>query len=489
MKKVYGLALLLVVFSLFGFSQNSEAKAHKNTAKPESVVKWEYPANAKLVKQSANDPVIADISKWQGNIDWSKASKALDLVIIRTQDGELEDYMHRTYESNAKKYNVPFGVYSFVRAGTPAEARAEARSFYNRASKDTEFYVLDVEVQTNKKGYSMRTIINEYMKEMRKLTNKKIGLYVAHHKYSSFKLDASKFNFVWIPRYGYSGPIYKHQLWQYTDSGRVPGINGNVDLNRLAGGTKLEYFTNKVTTISNSELVKKYYVTNPKYVLLKKPVNVYKKTSFDKKNKKKSYKEGTRLKVKKVVKSSTGIPRLQLADGSYISASKSLVLKTSATSNFYTTNDNVKQVMTIRNLYSYRSSTSNTSPEFVPANTIFNVSRVVYNGSGENRFAIINGRFISADKNDVVEVPATIQNYFLEYDSSLKLRTQKVIYKYDTLLFGDQQKDPEMVPVGTVLDIQDVVYNKLGYPRFKLTDGKYVSTKKTLFKQIPWYEQ
>lgn len=189
------------------------------------------------------------------------------------------------------------------------------------------------------------------------------------------------------------------------------------------------------------------------------------------------------------MKSSTGIPRLQLADGSYISASKSLVLKTSATSNFYITNDNVKQVMTIRNLYSYRSSTSNTSPEFVPANTIFNVSRVVYNGSGENRFAIINGRFISADKNDVVEVPATIQNYFLEYDSSLKLRTQKVIYKYDTLLFGDQQKDPEMIPVGTVLDIQDVVYNKLGYPRFKLTDGKYVSTKKTLFKQIPWYEQ
>lgn len=256
----------------------------------------------------------------------------------------------------------------------------------------------------------------------------------------------------------------------------------------LFGSLSFSQTSEAKTKLSKSSIAKKYYVTNPNYVLLKKKVNVYKKTNFDKKYRQKSYKEGTRLKVKKIVKTSAGIPRLQLSNGSYISASKSLVLKTSATSNFYTATDGVKQIMTTRNLYSYRSLTGNAGPEFVPAYTVFNVYRVGYNGAGENRFGIINGRFISANKNDVVEVPATINNYYRKYPEGTVLRTQKVVYEYKTLMFRDDSS-PTIIPEGTTINVASIIYNELGYPRFKLTNGKYVSTKKALYDQIPWWER
>lgn len=488
MKRQFIIAITLVLVTVFGFAQQSEAKEFENTAKPESTVPWEYGIQNQMQIQS-DSKLIADISKWQGTVDWAKASKALDLVVIRTQDGvKNEDNMHRANETGAKKYDVPFGVYSFVRAGTPAEARAEARKFYNRASKNTEFYVLDVEVKTNKKGYSMRQVINAYTAEMRKLTDKKVGLYVANHLYSSFNLDVSKFNFVWIPRYSSTAPVHQHHLWQYTSRGSVPGIKGHVDLNRLAGGTKIEFFTNKVMTVSNDKLAKKYYISNPKYVIVKSKVNAYNKKDFNKKHIKKKYEEGSILKVKKITTSSAGIPHLQLTNGYYITASKSLVLKTSAATaeSYYTSTDNVKQVMTLKDLKKYKTATTTSKGVSIPKYTVFNVTKIAYNGTGQNRFKLASGEFISASKNDVVEVPDTISNYYREERKDLQ--TQKDVYSYDNLMFGETN-NKQLLPIGTNIKVATVVYNRLGYPRYQLEDGRYISTKKTLFKSIPWYEQ
>ncbi|GEK33427.1 DUF5776 domain-containing protein [Kurthia sibirica] len=493
--KKQNLVLSLIVACLLTVGFTMTASAQDHSAKPESTVPWEYPLNIKpmLVPMSVNNPLIADISKWQGDIDWSKAGKALDLVIIRTQDGiNTEDYMHKNYETNANKYNLPYGVYSFVRAGTPAQARIEARKFYSRAGKNTQFYVLDVEVKTNKNGYSMRSVIEAYENEMRKLTNKKVGLYVANHLYSSFNLKTSDFDFVWIPRYSSTAPVHKHDLWQYTSRGSVPGIKGNVDLNYLANGVKLEFFTNKLSQVSNKPApsTKKYYLDNPKYVILKKKVNVYTKKDFNKGQKKSSYKAGKVVKIKKITKSSAGIPHLELTSGKFITASKEYVLKTSAATytNFYTAEDRVKQIITLTDLKSYTSAsyTSQSIGKFIPKYTILNVSRVAYSGKGEIRFQILNGRFITADRALVIEAPQTIENYYLEEEGNLQ--TVKDIYEYTDTIFGTAT-DKIAVPIGTNLIITGVVFNKLGYPRFQLANGNYISTKKTLFKKIPWYEQ
>ena len=59
------------------------------------------------------------------------------------------------------------------------------------------------------------------------------------------KMLAPEFNkyFIFIARYGKSTPNLhgpgKHNIWQFTEKGRVPGISGHVDLDKFDNGTTL----------------------------------------------------------------------------------------------------------------------------------------------------------------------------------------------------------------------------------------------------------
>jgi len=105
----------------------------------------------------------------------------------------------------------------------------------------------------------MRAGINAYIDELRKHTNKKIGIYIAHHLYKSFNLDLSKVDFVWIPHYGVnngkvnSTPKYDCDLHQYTSVGRLNGYNGNLDLNRTMNGRTIEFFVGKQATTNKKQ--------------------------------------------------------------------------------------------------------------------------------------------------------------------------------------------------------------------------------------------
>lgn len=64
---------------------------------------------------------------------------------------------------------------------------------------------------------------------------------MGHHTYVSFGARNIEVDFVWIPRYGGNKPAYPCDIWQYTDSGNVPGI-GKCDLNQLIGKKSLSWF-------------------------------------------------------------------------------------------------------------------------------------------------------------------------------------------------------------------------------------------------------
>ncbi|WP_033718079.1 GH25 family lysozyme [Bacillus cereus] len=188
---------------------------------------------------------IVDISKWNGNINWDVAASQLDLVIARVQDGtNTVDHMYQGYVREMKKRSVPFGNYAFCRFVSENDARVEARDFWNRGDKDALFWVADVEVKTMG---DMRAGTQAFIDELRRLGAKKVGLYVGHHTYKEFQADKINADFVWIPRYGGNKPAYPCDIWQYTDSGNVPGI-GKCDLNELFGSKPLSWFTTGQST-------------------------------------------------------------------------------------------------------------------------------------------------------------------------------------------------------------------------------------------------
>ncbi|MFJ8516167.1 GH25 family lysozyme [Lysinibacillus xylanilyticus] len=194
---------------------------------------------------------IIDISHHQGDIDWSKASKEVDLAIIRTQYGTST--IDRKYVQNingCKKYNVPFGVYIYVTFKNKTEAWAEAKDFYERVQAHKPlFYVVDVEESF---GSSVQNIVQGTQAFVDYLKGKgaKVGLYTGHHFYQPYKMDTVKnYDFLWIPRYSGTSaqgkkPDFACDLWQYTERGSVAGIKCNVDLNVLNGSKLLSWFTN-----------------------------------------------------------------------------------------------------------------------------------------------------------------------------------------------------------------------------------------------------
>jgi len=183
---------------------------------------------------------IIDISKWNGDINWSVAKQHIDFIIARVQDGSnYVDPLYKEYVQSMKQHSIPFGNYAFCRFVSVADAKKEAQDFWNRGDKSATVWVADVEVKTMD---DMRSGTQAFIDELYRLGAKKVGLYVGHHMYEPFGMANVKSDFVWIPRYGGNKPAYPCDIWQYTETGNVPGI-GKCDLNSLIGSKPLSWFT------------------------------------------------------------------------------------------------------------------------------------------------------------------------------------------------------------------------------------------------------
>ena len=195
---------------------------------------------------------IVDVSKYQ-SIDWKTASQDLALAIIRVQYGSrLEDSKHKEHEAGAKKYGVPFWNYAYGHFVSVADAIVEANDFIKRSDPEAVGLALDTESDTVEScGTALVAEASQAFLDVLKKAGFKTGYYVSHNLYKKYGLDKVKSDFLWIPRYGVNDgtfnkkPDFACDLHQFTSTGSVKGIAGNVDLNRLNGDKNLEWFTGK----------------------------------------------------------------------------------------------------------------------------------------------------------------------------------------------------------------------------------------------------
>jgi len=262
---------------------------------------------------------VIDVSQYQGNINWAKTSKATKMAIIRVQHGgETIDTKRNVNANGAAKHGVPFGQYAFAEFTSVKDAQTEARQFYSRSNAKAKFFVLDDE--KHRSGVSSaaeRKYANAWVKEMRKLTNKKLILYSGEWFASSVKFDTNKFDGTWIANYS-AKPKLKADLWQYSATGRISGISGNVDMSKILDATAVNSWIKAKTT--------KYYHKTPAsgQITTLKKVRGYQDVNFKAKTGT-SYGKHTALKVTGVQKSKGGAYRFVLDNGHFVSANKKLV--------------------------------------------------------------------------------------------------------------------------------------------------------------------
>ena len=194
-----------------------------------------------------------DVSIYQGDIDWKKVkSSGVDFVMIRlgfrgyaTGKLMLDANFHKNIEG-ALDAGLDVGIYFFSQAVTTKEAVEEAtmcikylapykgRITYPVAI-DTE-YVNSATARTNKSTVTnkIRTDVCIAFCETVKNAGYKPMVY-SNKNWLLNNLQLSRLNNydIWYARYGSSTPDYDYDftIWQYTGSGRINGIVGDVDLN------------------------------------------------------------------------------------------------------------------------------------------------------------------------------------------------------------------------------------------------------------------
>lgn len=202
---------------------------------------------------------IADISKYQGNVDWERASKELLFCILRASVGLENDTKFDRNAAECKRYGVPFHVYHYLKALDEDAARQEAAVFHQAATHTTPlFYVVDCEddgitlLEAQRSG-AAHGIVTAFVEEFKRLAGSaaRVAVYIGNHLYNTWNLDYDSFAYVWIPKYGKNSgepenkPVYPCGLWQYTSKGVLAGVDGNVDLNVVCGDKPLSFFVEK----------------------------------------------------------------------------------------------------------------------------------------------------------------------------------------------------------------------------------------------------
>lgn len=193
------------------------------------------------VKAEPRGTEIIDISKWQGTIDFDALAKKVALVIARVSCGSDKDVKFDEYAKAMVERKIPFGVYCYSYAGTTDKAVDEVKKMISYASKyNPLFYTMDAE-----EDRITNATIKAFAEELKKQKVRKFGCYVANHRYGQYHFDTVRdmFDFIWIPKYSTARPTYKCDLWQYTSTGKIDGIKGNVDLNVITSdGHDLAWF-------------------------------------------------------------------------------------------------------------------------------------------------------------------------------------------------------------------------------------------------------
>ena len=217
------------------------------------VGKYTYTANASGSIISSNRKYMKgiDVSYYQGkDIDWAKVkSGGISFAFLRcgysgTSNGKrCADSTFKNNMQRATAAGVDVGAYYFSQARTVKEAQAEA-AFAVKQVKESGCklnlpLVIDTEnypggrASSSKLNRSKRTAAVKAFCDYVKSKGYTPMIY-ASTSWLNNNLDMKKLSGyqVWVAQYN-DTVTYKgsYRCWQYTSSGKVPGISGRVDLN------------------------------------------------------------------------------------------------------------------------------------------------------------------------------------------------------------------------------------------------------------------
>lgn len=190
-----------------------------------------------------------DVSRYQENIDWAAVKGAgVQFAMLRlgyrgygTGALVMDPYFQQNIQG-AQANGIEVGVYFFSQAITPEEGAEEARFCLNALKGyhitypivfDWESYDSSLEPRTD--GLDDKILTQcavAFCEEVEAAGYQSMVYSNLTYFYLHFDLNQLVDYPLWLAQYNSRPSFYYHfDIWQYSGTGKVPGIDGNVDLN------------------------------------------------------------------------------------------------------------------------------------------------------------------------------------------------------------------------------------------------------------------
>ena len=188
---------------------------------------------------------IADLSEFQGTVDWAAYGAANPAVIVRAHNGSRPDFRWAANLAGARAHCRWRGWYQYLNAGQDAAGAARALRATVGPLLPGEVYILDLEAgDGDQRGRQQAWY--DALGVRPAWTYSGLSFAAAH--LPGVRLD-------WVAAYGQSEPTVAHTLWQFSDRQRFAGIAAPCDASTY-GGTleQLLALTGHTTTTTGADM-------------------------------------------------------------------------------------------------------------------------------------------------------------------------------------------------------------------------------------------
>lgn len=189
-----------------------------------------------------------DVSRWNLDVNWDAARESgVNFAFIKaTEGGDRVDPLFQSHVAAAEGAGVPWGAYHFYYWCT--DAATQARWFIANVPRRSGGLppVIDVEwnphsptCTTRPPAETVRSEIGRFMAILTRHYGQRPIVYTTPDFFEDNGFADITTEEFWLrstaahPSDRYPGTAWV--FWQYSGTGRVPGIGGNVDLNAFAG--------------------------------------------------------------------------------------------------------------------------------------------------------------------------------------------------------------------------------------------------------------
>ena len=195
--------------------------------------------------KNENNEIGIDVSKWQGNIDFTKVKEAgASFVMIRvgSQKGTKGEYVIDSYFKqnieNALNNDLKVGVYFYSYANSEKEAKKQAEWIIKQIKNYDislpivfDFESFDALNEMELSIFGLNEIANVFIETINKAGYKGVLYGSKNYLNAIWKYHTTP---VWLAHYttqtNYEGEYF---MWQMCDDGKIDGIDGYVDIDIL----------------------------------------------------------------------------------------------------------------------------------------------------------------------------------------------------------------------------------------------------------------